>query len=291
MTVKTINNVAKANVKTINGVAIASAKTINGVNLVPSVPEAFFAATGITDGTIQGAITDLYDDLVGYGLWSKIYALWPFVGGDATKHSYNLVNTAQYQLSFSGGWTHSANGALPDGVTGTYADTGLNPSTVIASVTDFSLGMYSRTQTDSPSPTWDMGIGGTGGSDTIMGLYVGRSGYESAFDSPVNPDTYARTQFTGSSSQKMFIGSATATNHRELYRDGTSIATNTTSYTSQAFESANMWIGAINPTTGLSYNAAHQFALAFVAQGLNDTEAANFTTAVNTFQTALSRNV
>lgn len=254
------------------------------------VPAAFFAATGITDSTIQNAITDLYDDLVGYSLWTKLYALYPFVGGDATKHSYNLVDPALYQLTFNGGWTHASTGALPNGTSG-YA-TSLNPASVISSAADFSLGMYSRTQTDSPATSWDMGVGDTSNGDSIMGLFVGRSGYQAAFDSPVETDTYARCQYNGSRSDKMFIGTVRATNDRELYRDGSSVATLTTSYTTGPFVSASMWLGCCNPSpAGVAYYSAHEFALAFVSTGLSDTEAANFTTAVNTFQASLSRNV
>ena len=43
--------------------------------------QAFLTATGITDATISGAINTLVLNLKGFNLWSKMYAVYPFVGG------------------------------------------------------------------------------------------------------------------------------------------------------------------------------------------------------------------
>ena len=51
---------------------------------------AFIKATGITDGTEFSAINYLVLDLKNKGLWTKINTLYPFVGGTATTHKYNL---------------------------------------------------------------------------------------------------------------------------------------------------------------------------------------------------------
>jgi len=89
---------------------------------------AWIAATGETDLTILGALNTLESDMATYGLTAKIKALYPMVGGTAGKHSYNFMNTAAYQLTFNGGWTHSSTGALPNG-TNAYADTSFNVNT------------------------------------------------------------------------------------------------------------------------------------------------------------------
>ena len=91
----------------------------------------FILAAGITDATQKSAINTLVDDLKTYGIWSKTKAIYPMVGGTATTHKYNLKDPrdldAAFRLSFSGGWTHSSNGALPNGITA-YSDTFLNAS-------------------------------------------------------------------------------------------------------------------------------------------------------------------
>ena len=52
-------------------------------------------------------------------------ALYPFVGGTATSHKFNLKDPrdldAAFRLQFNGGWTHNSNGVTPNGTNG-YAD-------------------------------------------------------------------------------------------------------------------------------------------------------------------------
>ncbi len=43
--------------------------------------QAFITAAGITDATQQSAINTLVTDLKGYGIWTKMKAIYPFVGG------------------------------------------------------------------------------------------------------------------------------------------------------------------------------------------------------------------
>ena len=71
----------------------------------------FVNATGISDPTIINAICTLTTSLKNNGLWNKMNAIYPFVGGSATTHKFNLKNPADtnaaFRLSFTGGWTHS----------------------------------------------------------------------------------------------------------------------------------------------------------------------------------------
>ena len=86
---------------------------------------AFFNAAGITDTTQKNAVNTLVKDLKRFGLWDKIKAFYPFVGGSATTHKWNLTNTQTYGLTFSGGWIHDSNGVKSNG-SNTIADTQLN---------------------------------------------------------------------------------------------------------------------------------------------------------------------
>jgi len=82
--------------------------------------QAFITAAAITDPTQQSAINTLVVGLKADDLWTNMQAIYPFVGGTATTHKYNLKDprdlNAAYRLSFSGGWTHSVDGALGNGV-------------------------------------------------------------------------------------------------------------------------------------------------------------------------------
>lgn len=85
---------------------------------------AFLAAAGITDLTITAAINALVIQLKTFGVWNKIFAIYPFVGGTATTHKFNLKNPqdldAAFRLIFSGGITHNASGLTGNGVNGSY---------------------------------------------------------------------------------------------------------------------------------------------------------------------------
>ena len=88
--------------------------------------QAFITAAGITDPTQQAAIDNLVIGLKADGLWTPMQALYPFVGGTASTHKWNLKDPrdldAAYRLQFGGGWTHNINGATGNG-TNTFANT------------------------------------------------------------------------------------------------------------------------------------------------------------------------
>lgn len=117
-------------------------------NASSSEAAAFITATGITDTIQINAIRELVNNLKGFGLWSKIKAVYPMIGGSAITHKYNLKDPrdldAAFRLVFNGGWIHSSTGAKPNGTTG-YADTKLIPS-VQLSLYNAHLSYYSRTQ-------------------------------------------------------------------------------------------------------------------------------------------------
>ena len=93
--------------------------------------QAFITAAGITDLTQKNAINQLVIGLKADGLWTKSRAIYPFVGGDATSHKWNLRTpldtNGAFRLTFVGGITHSANGIKGNSLNG-YYETYLNPS-------------------------------------------------------------------------------------------------------------------------------------------------------------------
>jgi hypothetical protein len=237
---------------------------------------AWIAATGETDLTILGALNTLESDLTTYGLTSKMKALYPMVGGTAAKHKFNFMDAqdtdAAYRLVFNGGWTHSSTGALPNG-TNAFADTKLNASTVLASFNSNHISYYSRTQnlTDSAN------MGGGSGSAYLT---LERS-------TQWNGNTFLN--FAIDPTTSLFINTRTANNVQKLYRNGSQLgSTNTTTITTSA--NAALYLGARNIGGGNQYSV-RECALASIGDGLNDTEASNFYTAVQAFQTTLSRNV
>jgi hypothetical protein len=116
----------------------------------------FINAAGITDSTQASAINSLVTDLKvvvsgsTQSLWTKMKAIYPFVGGNATSHKFNLKDPRDlpiaYGLSFSGGWVHTSTGAKPNGVN-TYANTYMVPNDVFNTTDLVAIGYYSRTAT------------------------------------------------------------------------------------------------------------------------------------------------
>lgn len=239
----------------------------------------FFTAASITDATQKNAVNQLVLDLKSNNLWSKIKALYPIVGGNATAHSYNLINSIQYQLSFSSGWTHSSTGMLPNG-SSAYANTLLTPSTTL-SLNDNHISYYSRTQTTSNGV--DIGVSNNFNANMldIEINFVGRY-YENNQNSYSSP--FSATFTTG-----LFVNSRVASGSFKGYRNGTSEGT--MSITSTGLANFPIFLGARNNYSTPAFYSTKQCAFASIGDGFSDTEAANFYTCVNTFQTTLGRNI
>jgi hypothetical protein len=81
---------------------------------------AFVEAAGVTGETQQSAINNLVTGLKANSIWDKMIAIYPFIGGTAFSHKYNLKNPADtnsaYRILFSGGVIHSSKGVIFNGV-------------------------------------------------------------------------------------------------------------------------------------------------------------------------------
>jgi hypothetical protein len=252
---------------------------IVGVTTDPDA-QAFITAAAITDPTQQVAINTLVVDLKGYNVWTKMKALYPFVGGTATTHSYNLKNTAQYQITWNGGITHSSNGVQFGGVNG-YGDTGLNAASVLGQDSTH-LSFYSRT--DVIANSVDMGI-----NSTARQLYLLYRYGSSAFKAMNRTQAVAGSLYTPTTG--LLIANRPSSTTEKYYHKGTLVDTITTSSTGTI--SANVYIGGYNNLavpTSREYSSK-QSAFISIGDGLTDTEAANFYTAVQNFNTALARQV
>lgn len=250
----------------------------------------FLTATGISDGTIEGALQDLYDDLLADGIWAKCEAIYPFVGGDATKHSFNFKDPTEHQITWSGTVTHNGNGITGNGSTG-FGDTGLAANALTNNSTHLSI--YCRTA-------------GAGSNDNIIeiGCAVNHSSGNSFnlgvdYFNAVNCDMYSNTGVGGgnlfvaqANGAGFVVGSRRASNDFEVYKNGSSIGT-TTSAVSGALPGINIYVGAQNSTSGggaVTFSDRN-IAFASIGSGLTDAEVANFHTRVEAFQDALSRGV
>lgn len=276
---------------------------------------AFITAASITDNTQKTAVNTLVTDLKAYNIWTKMKAIYPFVGGTATSHKFNLKDPrdldAAYRLVFNGGWTHSSTGALPNGTTA-YANTYLNPYVVFGGgnsllPTDSThqlvhISKYSRTNstiTDNfdgvytggyPNSCW-LGMGwNSGWSPTGYGIVNTRSAVGSYVTLGARTDGFFVVNRDGYTSLKSFRNSTLVSTNSVDAREYNQINQQLNLNPQNVF-----LIGALNNAYDftfrpLSYNN-HETAFQSIGTSLTDAEALAFYNAVQAYQTTLGRAV
>lgn len=267
-----------------------------GLSSIDADARLFIDAVGITNQIQINAINQLVIDLKNKGLWEKMKAVWPFVGGTSSSHRFNLKNSSTsdsaFYLTFAGGLTHSSTGVLPNGTTG-YADTKIQPSTILTAA-NWHFSYYCRTNI-ATSIDFDMGVG------TDLGLYsssmfLRRSTDTAGFDTGNAGGNNRITASSQTNSQGFYIGSIRSATDRILLRNNVSIASSTANNTNVLHDS-NITLFAYNErafnSIGLSpaFFGRKEAAFISIGDGLTDTEAADLYTAVQDFQTTLGRQV
>jgi hypothetical protein len=237
---------------------------------------AFLTAAGITDLTITNAINTLVVSLKANGIWTKMKALYPFVGGSATTHKFNLKNpldtNGAFRLSFLGGVTHNANGITLNGTTG-YAETFFNAAT--NSLTNGNIGIYNRT--NNAGAYYDFSNLSGAVEQTIVLKWSDNNFYANS-----GSQTYP-TYLNSGNAQGFYTMNYDASNVKG-YKNGAQVLTEAKTSTG------------VNNTYSIGRNSSgnysnRNYCFGHISVGLDATENANLYTAVQAFQTALSRQV
>ena len=251
---------------------------------------AFIAAAGITDLTQASAINTLVNDLKTYGIWSKMKALYPFVGGSAASHKWNLKDPrdldAAFRLQFNGGWTHTSTGALPNGTTG-YANTFLIPSSTLTNYSSH-LSFYSRTNRGSSRQAASIG---SYLSPNEISLRFNFTTSGSSMSAQYDGYGLDFATYTTSTTNYFLIGNRTANNINKIYENGILKSTNTIT-TTKVLPSSRVLIGALSDgNTNVIWYDNLESTFASIGDGLSDTESTNFYNAVQKFNTTLGRQI
>jgi len=263
----------------VNEIRIGSTLVWQFSSLDPDA-QAFITAAGITNSTQQTAINTLVVSLKANGLWTKMSALYPMVGGSAFSHKFNLKNpldtNAAFRLSFIGGWTHSANGALPNGTNG-YADTFYNPSINLTNINSNHISFYSRT--NSMTASVEMG-GGVGAVLVDLELRYSALSYNWNMASYI---THTNADSTG-----MYVNTRTGSTAFKLIKNSNTILATGIGAAGASKPNITYQIGKRNYDSLWSNK---QCAFASIGDGLSDSDVTNFYTAVQAYQTTLGRQV
>lgn len=263
---------------------------------VPSVSDAdaqaFLNAAEITNVTQANAVNTLVIGMKAQGLWTKMKAVYPFVGGTATSHMYNLKDPrnldAAFRLSFIGTVTHSSNGVQGNGTNG-YADTFFIPNSNGLSVNNNHLSIYSRTAAaGGASNFFEMGSANALGTTDLTGISTRRQGDLAVFDSGSFVNN--RASYTETNGSGFFLGKVNSDLTSKFFRNGTQAATRTIT-TQAGLSSFKTFILAFNENNVASYFSAKQIAFVSMGTGLSDAEATDCYTLVQQFQTTLGRQI
>jgi hypothetical protein len=222
------------------------------------------------------------------GVWSKMKAIYPFVGGSASSHKFNLKDprdlNAAFRLQFFGGVTHSSNGVQGNGTNG-YANTFLIPS---ANLTNNSLNVSVYSTQNSSISSTEIGCS-TSGFLPIIGLSARTILNEIQFDG--YNFTGNRMAIANSDSRGLFMGNIANSTSQKIYKNGVLQLLNTTAQVQSQPTVQPLALFARNDSGSPANYSPRNLAFSSIGDGLSDTEAANLYTAVQSFQTTLNRQV
>jgi len=240
--------------------------------------QAFIDATLILDMSIANAINQLVIDLKAYNIWTKMQVLYPFVGGMAFTHKFNLKDPrdldAAFRITFSGTITHNSNGITYGPSSSGNTNFSFFSNSVI---NDFHWSAYVNTTEN--IYVFDSGASSNG----QMFNYISISGPKMLNDLYDNDGGNGRILGTVTTPSGNYLASRLTNPKHSIYKNGIFLASN--NLTAGSFTlNRPIFLGNRN-------GAAGNFRFATIGKGLTDTEVSNLHTATQTFQTTLGRQV
>lgn len=251
---------------------------INPYSFLDPDAQAFITAAGITDNTQIYAVNNLTINLKAYGLWTKMKAIYPFVGGTSSTHKWNLKDPrdldAAYRLVFFGGLTHNSAGITGNGTNG-YFDTFLNDNTTLQ-LDSVCLSAYSDSNIARAADVFFCTT-----NPAINAINLNPRNALDLYTSRLHTTNLA-TQSNTNSTGFYAINRTSASNYFH-YKNNTSTQINETSTAKQ-----NSVI--LGLRADLTYSQRN-ISWMSIGDGLTTTEASNLYTAVQAYQTTLGRQV
>lgn len=251
--------------------------------------DSFIAAVGSAGGTLSGAeetaIQDLFTDLKAAGVYDEMFAFYPVIGGLSATHALNGIRVSgSYDLTFSGGWTHSSTGMAPNG-TNAYADTSVIYGS--SQIDNNTFGIYVADSGSGQAYAVDGG--------TISGTdYWHLCNYWSATGNGRWTNDWNDSRAATTKNGNLMINMRDATANAELWSNGSQEDILSNSVGGGTSGTRTFFLGAINNdgagAASWSYSAREQIFAFFHRRALTATELGDISTAINDYETALGRN-
>jgi hypothetical protein len=221
-------------------------------------------------------ITTLVLNLKGYGIWTKMKAIYPMVGASAAACAQNLKSDT-FNGTFTTGWTFSSNGANNIKGQATFMNTGLLPSSVLTNTSNH-LSYYNNLAV---SLDGNVIMGNGTLNTTWMGLYAASNQFYSG-----NGCGYTST--TLGSSTAFFLSNKQNSTTLKFIKNASILETK--SVTSNDY-SGSQNIHLNNFDSSGTFSSGSRCAFASIGDGLLDTQATALYNAVQTFQNTLGRAI
>lgn len=237
------------------------------------------AAGGSLSLLEQYAVNQLVLDMKSYSIWDKMKAIYPMVGASAAACAQNLKSSS-FTGTFNGGITYASTGVKPNGTTG-YMNTNLNMANQFSTINSVHLSYYSRTNISANDV--EMGVYGTTTGAYLLYTYSG-----SSFKSLNRAQSVGGSNYTPTTG--LLIGNRNSSTQEKYYHNGTLVDTINVA-SSGNLNNLNIFLMGYNVNGAAAELSQKESAYASIGDGLTDTEASNLYTAVQAFQTTLSRQV
>ena len=251
----------------------------------------FITAVGTLTTAEETAIINLVDGLKTNGTWDKYHAIYPFVGGTAAEHKWNLKDPrdldAAFRMSWNGTITHDFMGVKSDGSTG-YANTHFNPTTEASSNADFSMSVYKTGIEAGGSSKSYLGEYSNAGSEFTLIGWIGGGAKEGGVIAGLGTADYVPS---AQSQQEGFLA-VTVNGDRDAQYYTNGIATGAINTQAGAFGNRDMWFMRANWGDGASsdYTDVSVFTFASIGKGLSATNIANDYAVIEAYQRELGRS-
>jgi hypothetical protein len=249
-----------------------------------------YTAGGTLTNTEATAVNQLTIDMKAAGIWTAMKAVYPMVGASAAACAQNLKSSS-FTGTFSSGWSFDPAGVIPNG-TSAYFNTTLAPSGNLTNNSTH-ISYYSRTDNNAAAVDGvDIGVTGL-----LANAYLPVEFFRSRTTDQMQTALYnygSPTFLTPSNTNSLgfFVGNRTSNVVVNSWKNGTKLGTNTNTETQNITTVAqNFYLSALNLDGAAVQFSVRQCAFSSIGDGLTDTQASDFYTAVQTFNTTLSRAI